>query len=61
MRLDLAFYGRDPRPIPVSRASDIERRAAWGAFYEDLKFIGAIAGTIAVGVALVWGWGVICG
>lgn len=53
--LDLAFYGRTGNPIMTRPTADIERRASWGAFLEDLKFVAAIVATIAISMALVWG------
>lgn len=58
-RLDLAYLGRDSRPIPVSSCAEIERRASWGAFVEDMKLVGAVIATAAVVVAAVALWGVI--
>jgi hypothetical protein len=55
MRLDLAFHGRDPHPISVSPAREIERRAAWGSFIEDCKFVGAVIGATSVVIALIAG------
>jgi hypothetical protein len=54
-RLDLAYLHRDPHPILVSPAREIERRAAWGALKEDAKFIGAVLLATAVIVALIAG------
>lgn len=57
MRLDLAFLGRDCRPITVSPAREIERRAAWGAIKEDVKFLAAVIGTVAVAWTIIVLWG----
>jgi hypothetical protein len=52
MRLDLAFLGRDSRPIPVSSAREIEKRATWGAFVEDCKMVAGVLGIVALTWAL---------